>query len=219
LGAVRIRAKLDQYRETWLALPEIVKLIHSDPKDDSIIRRFALLAAALRMSIDAGLWPWSVESSDRAIGACCLRWAADKDSSITTLEEKAAEQKLREAILTEREANRLIELKLQPGGGGGSTFKPNSECAVVYNDLVAARKAGLVGGFIKNDGHKARILLYPEAFRRCSAGCGLPHDALVEYLKRAGFLEIKNEKVKGETEQYYVLTEAFLRSETTAVNA
>jgi hypothetical protein len=214
LGEAEIKAKLDQHRKAWLALPEIIELLHRDPKDDSVIRRFALLAAALRMATEAGLLPWSVESSDCAIVACCLRWAADKDSSVATLEQKAAEQKLREAIHAARAANRLIVLNKESGGRGGPSFKPVSEHAVMYADLETFKKSG--AGFIKNDGADTRLLIYPEPFRSLSAGCGLEHDAFVNYLVKRRLLELKNEKVKGKTDQYYVLVGTFLHSEPTS---
>jgi hypothetical protein len=209
LGEAEIRAKLDEHRKAWLALPKIVELIRRDPKDDSVIHRFALLAAALRMSIDAELWPWSVESTDRAIVACCLRWAADKDSSVTTLEQKAAEQKLREGILVARAAHQLIVLNKQPGKGGG-LFVPAPEHATMFEDLDEFKKAGTLSGFIKVDNTGTRILLYPDAFRKVSAGCGLEHDALVDYLTRSELLKIENEKVKGQTERFYVLADRII---------
>ena len=218
LGEAAIRVKLEQHRKTWFALPEIAELLHRDPKDDSVIRRFALLAAALRMAHEAGLWPWSIESSDRAILACTLRWAQDKDASVATLEQKAAVQKLREAILAACAANRFIVLNRQLGGRGGSSFKPVPERAVMYEDLDAFKKSGTLLGFIKNDGVESRILLYRDAFDGFSAECGLERNGLVDYLQRARVLEIKNESVKGKTDQYYVLAGTFLHEETSAPN-
>ena len=142
LGEIGIRAGLDQHRKAWLALPEIVELIHRNPSDDSVIHRFGTIAAALRMATEAGLWPWSIESSDRAIVACCLRWAADKDPSVTTMEQKAAVQKLREAILAACDANQLIVLNLESGGRGGPRFKPVPEHATLYHSRVTTSPPG-----------------------------------------------------------------------------
>ena len=213
LDEAGIKAKLDQHRKAWLALPEIADLIHRDPKDDFVIRRFALLAAALRMAIEAELMPWSIESSDRAIVACCLRWAANKNSSITTLEEKAAEQKLREALLTERASNRLIELNKQAGKGNG-IFVPAPEHAVMFEGLDVFKQAGTLSGFIKNDPTMgSRILLYPDAFRRLIAGCGLDYDALVGHLERTRLLlRVGTEKVQGKSERFYVIDGAITAS-------
>jgi hypothetical protein len=211
LGEAGINAKLAQYRQAWLALPEIAELLNRDPKDDSVIRRFALHAAALRMAIEAGLWPWSIASSDRAIAACTLRWAADKGLPVTTVEEKAAEQKFRQAIEAERA--KFVILEKHPGRGGG-LFVPIPEHAIIYENPAAFRKAGTLYGFIKIDGENTRILVPPDAFGRLTAACGIEHDALVDYLQRKGSLEIKNEKVRNKTERYFVLGNGFLREET-----
>jgi hypothetical protein len=212
LGEVGRRTRLDQHRQAWLALPEIVDLLHRNPQDDSVIHRHALLAAALRIAAEPGLWPWSVESSDRAIVACCLRWAADKDAAITTLEQRVAEQKLREALRAKCNANQLVVLNLECGGRGGPTFKPAPEHAALYQD-VDLKNPGTIFGFIKYDGANTRILLFHDAFRRLSGECG-DHDALVGYLKRKKLLEIKSEKVRGSSDQYYVLVGTFLLDET-----
>jgi hypothetical protein len=209
LGDARIKAKLDQHRAAWLALPDIAKLLYRDPKDDSVIRRFALLAAALRMAVEAELWPWSIEESDRGIVACTLRWAADRGLPVATLEEKAAEQKLREAIEAER--TKFVVLEKHPGKGGG-LFVPIPEHAIIYENSAAFKDAGTLYGFIKIDGENTRILIDRDAFHRLSGGCDL--DALVAHLQRSGLLQIKNEKVNGRTAQYYVLADGFLRGET-----
>jgi putative DNA primase/helicase len=174
LGDARIKAKLDQHRAAWLALPDIAKLLYRDPKDDSVIRRFALLAAALRMAVEAELWPWSIEESDRGIVACTLRWAADRGLPVATLEEKAAEQKLREAIKAERA--KFVVLEKHPGRGGG-LLVPIPEQAIIYENPAAFKEAGTLYGFIKIDGENTRILAYPDAFHRLSTGCD--RDALV----------------------------------------
>jgi hypothetical protein len=211
LGEAEIKAKLDQHRREWLAQPEIAELINHDPKDDSVLRRFALLAAALRMAVEAGLWPWSAESSDRAILACALRWAKGKDTSVVTLEENAAEQKLRELILSERDANRLVVLNKEPGGRG--TFIPAPEHAVIYEALETFKNAGTLAGFIKVDGETTRILLYAQAFHRLGAACGLAPDVLAAHLQRAKLLEIKKEKVGGKADHFYVFPGTFLYSQ------
>jgi hypothetical protein len=120
-------------------------------------------------------------------------------------------QKLREAILAARDANQLIVLNLESGGRGGPTFKPAPEHAALY-ESIDLKNPGTISGFIKNDGANIRILLFGSAFRRLSSECG-DHDVLVNYLKRKNLLEIKNEKVKRSTDQYYVLV-GFLLDET-----
>ena len=161
------------------------------------------------MAIEAGLWPWSIASSDRAIAACTLRWAADKGLPVTTVEEKAAEQKLRQAIEAERA--KFVVLKKHAGRGGG-LFIPAPEQAIIYSNPAAFKEAGTLYGFIKVDGRDRRVLVYPDQFCRLSGGCDL--DALIAHLQRNGLLQIKNDKVNGRTERYYVLADGFLRDET-----
>ena len=96
--------------------------------------------------------------------------------------------------------------------------EPVPERAVMYEDLDAFKKSGTLLGFIKNDGVESRILLYRDAFDGFSAECGLERNGLVDYLQRARVLEIKNESVKGKTDQYYVLAGTFLHEETSAPN-
>jgi hypothetical protein len=215
LGPARTSSAVDQHRTTWLGQPDIVGLLGRDPQDDSVIKRFSFLATALRMATEAQLWPWSIESSDRGILACTLRWANDKDGAVATLGLKLALQKLRVALLATRDANQLIVLNLRPAGRGGPSFKPAPQHAALYANLDL-KNPGTVYGFIKNDGE--RILLFRDAFYRLIADYG-DHDGLVEYLKNKksgdkNLLDVHNERVgKGEPTPFYVLSGAFLRDE------
>src|SRR6266536_512966 len=213
LGEARIMAKLEQHRKAWLALPEIAELLHRDPQKDSVIRRFALVAAALRMAAKAGFWSWSIESSDRGIVGCTLRWAEGLGMPVVTLETRAAEQKLRERIAAARQADRFIKLVKHPGKGGG-LFVPAPEHMIRFSDRAAFKSAGSLFGFIKIDGPDQRVLIYRDEFHRLTEGCGIDRDALIAHLKRTGALTIKNEKIRAETKTYAVLTEAFVRIET-----
>ena len=96
LGEAGINGKLDQYRQAWLALPEIAELFNRDPKDDSVIAGSHCSRRPCGWQLKPGYGRGAFrENSDRAIAACTLRWAADKGLPVTTAEEKAAEQKLR----------------------------------------------------------------------------------------------------------------------------
>ncbi len=132
---------------------------------------------------------------------------------MTTLEQRAQEQKLRDAILAERNANHILVLNKHPGKGGG-VFIPIPDHAIMFRECARFKEAGALTGFIKNDPPNTRLLIYPEAFRCLCSGCGLDHAALIAHLQRHGWLENRNEKVKGKTDRYYVLAEAFLRGET-----
>jgi putative DNA primase/helicase len=207
LGPAGARAKVDQYVGEWCERSEIAPLLGHDPQDDSVIRRLGLKAAALRIATEFELWPWALETSNRCIAAGCLRWANNKNPSVTTSEQTAAEQRLREAIIAAYAANRLLVLNKRPGKGGG-LLVPAPEHAAMYEDLETFKRSGC--GFVRRDGEKTDVLLYREVFRNFCAGCGMEHDAFVTYLRRAQLLEVKNAKIKGKTGEYYVLVGTFL---------
>ena len=65
--------------EAFLALPEVATVIEkAHPQVRAVVNRFALYAAALRMAIEAGLLPWTIENADAGIVACMQRWAAQR---------------------------------------------------------------------------------------------------------------------------------------------
>ena len=71
LGPDGIKADLDRHREAFLALPEVATVTEkAHPQVRAVVNRFALYAAALRMAIEAGLLPWTIENADAGIVAC-----------------------------------------------------------------------------------------------------------------------------------------------------
>ena len=79
LGPDKIKVDLDRHRETFSALPEVVAVEEkAHPQVRAVVNCFALLAAALRMAIEAGLLPWTIESADAGIVACMSRWVAQR---------------------------------------------------------------------------------------------------------------------------------------------
>jgi hypothetical protein len=79
LGSDEIQARLRRHREEWLTIPAINAVRASATGQvRSVVNRFALVAAALRMAIDAGLLPWTIDDSDLGIASCLVRWAASR---------------------------------------------------------------------------------------------------------------------------------------------
>jgi hypothetical protein len=78
LGGVQVRALIKAEMDAFLALDQ-VKDIHrrARPQMRSVVNRFALYAASLRMAIAAGLLPWTVEEADAGIIACMERWVRE----------------------------------------------------------------------------------------------------------------------------------------------
>ena len=71
IGPDKIKAELHEHRGAFLALPEVLAVAaKAHPQVRAVVNRFALLAAALRMAIAAGLLPWTVEEADAGIVAC-----------------------------------------------------------------------------------------------------------------------------------------------------
>ena len=77
MGPEKIAATVSHHQREFLARPEI-QTIYKDaaPHQRSVIGRFATVAAACRMAIEAGLLPWKIEDTDADIEACVKRWAA-----------------------------------------------------------------------------------------------------------------------------------------------
>ena len=71
------------HREEWLKLPAIAAVrARANAQVHSILNRFALVAAALRMAIEAGLLPWSIDETDLGIAACMTRWLKSRNGPL-----------------------------------------------------------------------------------------------------------------------------------------
>ena len=76
MGPEKIEATVSHHQQEFLARPE-TQTIYKDaaPHQCSVIDRFATVAAACRMAIEAELLPWKIEDTDPDIEACVKRWA------------------------------------------------------------------------------------------------------------------------------------------------
>jgi uncharacterized protein (DUF927 family) len=100
LGPDKLTADLDRHREVFLALPEVASVVEqAHPQVRTVVNRFALLAAALRMAIEAKLLPWTVEETDIGITRCMQRWVTQRGNLDTAGEiVRAVEQVEREIM-------------------------------------------------------------------------------------------------------------------------
>jgi uncharacterized protein (DUF927 family) len=100
LGPDEIRARLAQHREAFLALTAVRAVeAKAHPQVRTVVSRFALFAAALRMAIVAKLLPWTIEEADAGIVACMQRWAAQRGNTDIAGElVRAADQVLRDLV-------------------------------------------------------------------------------------------------------------------------
>ena len=89
LGADEITVQIQTHRDAWLALPIVAAVrARGTGQVRSVLNRFALVAAALRMAIEAGLLPWNVDDTDLGIAACMTRWAKARNGRLDLSGEK-----------------------------------------------------------------------------------------------------------------------------------
>jgi putative DNA primase/helicase len=200
LGPDRIKADLDGHRETFLELPEVVTITaKAHPQVRTVVNRFALLAAALRMAIEAKLLPWTVESADSGIVACMQRWVAQRGNVDEAGEIVRAARRI-EADLVAGLKDRFIHIHLAD----------NRWTPVTRADEIKQQTPEQFDGYAKPD----RFLVRPEAWRRyCN---GFDAAEIAEHLKQRGVLIAgdnsvsKPEQVIGTVGRFYVLSRAAL---------
>ena len=196
IGRARIEADLDQHREAFLTLPEVVDVIEkAHPQVRAVINRLSLYAAALRMAIEAGLLPWSVMQADTGIVACMGRWVAQRGNLDTAGETARAARRV-EADLVAWLSDRFIHLHLSD----------NKWTPITPADEIRQQTPELFDGYAKPD----RILVRPKVWRRyCN---GFDPAEIAEHFKQRGVLIpgtdslSKAEQVIGEINRFYVLS-------------
>jgi hypothetical protein len=71
------------HRDEWLRLPAVAAVrAKASNQVHSILNRFALVAAALRMAIEAKLLPWSIDETDRGVAACMARCLGSRNGRL-----------------------------------------------------------------------------------------------------------------------------------------
>jgi len=197
LGPDRIKADIDRHRKIFLALPEVAAIsARAHPQVRTVINRFALLAAALRMAIEAGLLPWGVESADAGIVACMGRWAAQRGHTDSAGEiVRAAGQIV--ADLTAQLSDRFIRVAKTGKGWAPATAA----------DVIKQKTPEEFDGYARPDG---TILMRPEAWRR---HCGASDPSEIgRYFQQRNILIAddngklsRSERVMGAAERFYHL--------------
>jgi uncharacterized protein (DUF927 family) len=80
--SAELRERIERERQAFLALPQVQGVeLCAQPHLRSIIRRFALYAASLRLAIDANVLPWTVEEADAGLIAVLARWVKQRGNS------------------------------------------------------------------------------------------------------------------------------------------
>jgi hypothetical protein len=182
---------------------EIASRAH--PQVVSVINRFALVAAALHMAIEAGILPWTIADVDAAIIACMRRWVNQR-GNIDTAGELLREIGRRRQTIATTIGDRFIHLDLK-----GRRLVPAS--AADQSKMDAEQK---FDGYVKEYCEDGRILVWPDAWHRLWAG--LDADAVKKHLRQAGLLiadpsdaaSLEKFKSKAPPARFYVLAKAFV---------
>jgi uncharacterized protein (DUF927 family) len=202
IGPDKIKAQLYQHREAFAALLEVVAVVaKAHPQVRAVVNRFALLAAALRMAIAAGLLPWTIEEADVGIIACMQRWVTQRGNVDTAGEVVRAASEVKRKL-----AASLWDQFIHINKSKTGKLIPATEA-----DEAKAKTPEHFDGFIKSD----HVLIRPEAWRRYCDGVE-PAKIARHFLDRGllvpgdnGSLS-KSQQVIGGSGRFYVLRMAAL---------
>jgi uncharacterized protein (DUF927 family) len=155
-----IKLRVKKGRVLFLMRPEVVEITkRAHPQVTSVIGRFALLAVALAIAIEAGILPWTVADTDAGIIACMLRWS-NQPVNIDPEDELRREIEHRRQAFAARASDRLIHLASDKKG----RIVPASS-----SDQCKMDTPDQFDGYVKN----GRIGLKPDAWQRLWAGLNL----------------------------------------------
>ena len=171
LGAETIAALVRHHRDEWLKLPAVAAVrAQSSVQVHSILNRFALVAAALRMAIEAKLLPWSIDETDCGVAACMARCLTSRNGRLDlTGEVLGAIEQIR-AILAADLHGRFIHLRIDDDG------------KLDYANPADATKRDTLG-YVKD----GRILVEPTAWRG-ELCAGYDPEKTARHLKAEGLL-------------------------------
>jgi putative DNA primase/helicase len=197
LGEEEITARVRRHRREWLKLPAVAEVQRTATAQvRSILNRFALVAAALRIAIEAKLLPWSIDETDLGIAACMTRWITSRNGRVDLAGEMLGAIEQIRTILAADLHGRFIHLSVIDGN-------------LDYANPTDATKRDTLG-YVKD----GRILVDPTAWR--SELCaGYDAEKTARHLRTEGLLLAdegklrRKEKVKrgGEvvSARFYVL--------------
>jgi hypothetical protein len=170
LGAEAIGAEVRRHREEWLNLPLVAAVrAKSSNQVQSILNRFALVAAALRMGIEAKLLPWSIEDIDCGIAACMARCLESRNGRLDLTGETVGATEQIRTILAADLHGRFINLRMVDG-------------KLDYAHPADATKRDTLG-YVKD----GRILVEPTAWRNVLCARYDPKKT-AQHLKEEGLL-------------------------------
>ena len=158
-------------RNAWLKLPLVAAVqAQSSVQVHSILNRFALVAAALRMAIEAKLLPWSSDETDCGIAACLARCLTSGNGRLDLTGEVLGALEQIRAILAADLHGRFIHLRIDDDG------------KLDYANPADATKRDTLG-YVKD----GRILVEPTAWRG-ELCAGYDPEKTARHLKTEGLL-------------------------------
>jgi putative DNA primase/helicase len=200
LGEEKIAALIQYHRKEWLKLPAVAAVrAKSSNQVQSILNRFALVAAALRMGIEANLLPWNSNDTDIGIALCTARCLANRNGRLDLAGEVLGAVEQIRTILAANLHGRFIHLRI------------NSEGGLEYTNHSDASKRDTLG-YVK----EGRILVEPTAWRSVLCA-GYDPNKTAQHLKTekllladevGGKLQRKEKVLRGEESvggRFYVL--------------
>ena len=148
LGSDEITARLRRHREEWLCLLAVAAVRKTATAQvRSILNRFALIAAALRMAIEGNLLPWSINDTDLGVAACMTRWLTSRKGRLDLTGEMLSAIEQIRTILAANLHGRFIHQRLIDG-------------KLDYANPADANKRDTLG-YVKD----GRILVEPTAWK------------------------------------------------------
>jgi uncharacterized protein (DUF927 family) len=170
LGEEKIVALIRQHRDEWLKLPAIAAVrAKASVQVHSILNRFALVAAALRMAIEAKLLPWSIDDTDCGVAACMTRCLKGRNGRLDLTGEMLGVIEQIRAILAADFHGRFIHQRVIDG-------------MLDYANPADATKRDTLG-YVKD----GRILVDPTAWRSVLCA-GYDPEKTARHLKNEGLL-------------------------------
>ena len=171
LGPDEIRARGEKHKKAWLEIPAVAAVrATATIQVRTILSRFALVAAALRMAIEAGLLPWTYEDTDLGVAACMVRWAGGRKGRLDLAGELVNVVEQIRGILAANLHGRFIHQQL------------NEEGALEYANASDETKRDTLG-FVKDK----RILVEPSAWRTVLC-TGFDPEKTARHLRNEGLL-------------------------------
>jgi putative DNA primase/helicase len=140
-GPEKVQRDIRKHCDAWLGLP-VVAAVRSKATSQvrSVLNRFALVAAALRMAIEARLLPWAVAETDVGIAACMTRWATARTGRLDLAGEMLSAIEQLRGILTGSLHGQFIHLRVDENGHlAYATFADSSK-----RDTLGYVKDGLI---------------------------------------------------------------------------